>query len=211
MKRTGAILLTVLLLSGMALAQEGPRNIEGNAALDKNQAQLAKSIAALYLADLKRDAELSDEQFIAAQPVVLNFIQQRFRNANQRKNLDERQELLHNQSDASAADLQQVNEQLTKVDNESATWETRFLRRVQDVLSSRGLSPRQVALFRSFNRKFFNDRLPTLMEQARNTDRPAAGARANQNRNQGVQPRQGAGNALRGKSDAGSARPKLIR
>ncbi|HET9216621.1 MAG TPA: hypothetical protein VFR18_06555 [Terriglobia bacterium] len=159
----------------------------------------------LYLADMKNELGLTDEQFLKAGPVIQQFIQMRFRNANQRKALGERQDRLLNEPNASQDDIKQLNNELTALDGQTESWDARFRRRLQAELVGRELSERQILMLRDFNRRFFNEKLPLLVEQIRSENlikgqgqqqRPA-GARANQNRKGEAQPN-GPANTLRG-------------
>src|SRR6187401_2522839 len=105
MNRFGAI-LALLLLSLPAFAQEGPRSLAGPTdTVDDSQAQLQKSVTQLYFSGLQNKLGLTDGQFLRSRQAIQNFIGMRFRNANQRKNLDERQEQILKQLNASEADI----------------------------------------------------------------------------------------------------------
>jgi hypothetical protein len=207
MKRLGVFVIILFLTTSAFAQQVGPRELSGQAgAVEQPQAQLQRSIIVLYLSDLRNELELTEEQFLKAEPVIRQFIQMRFKNANQRKSLDERQGQLLNEPNASPADLQKLNEDLTVFERQTANWDGQFIKRLQGELSNQELSERQILLLRGFNRRFFNEKLPTLVERARaenvakgQQQRPAA-ARANQNRKNPAQQPNGTGNTLRGKN-----------
>jgi hypothetical protein len=163
---------------------------------------------------MKNELGLSDEQFLKAGPVIQQFIQMRFRNANQRRALGERQDRLLSEPNAAQTDIKQLNDELTALDGQTATWDGRFMRRLQTELVGRELSERQMLMLRDFNRRFFNEKLPTLVEQIRSENvikgqgqqRPGA-ARANQNRKDQVQPNEPA-NTLRGNNKPGVQPPR---
>ena len=212
MIRFGAIGIIVLLSIPAFAQQSGPRELAGQDAVvpDQPQVQLQRSVVQLYLADMKNELGLSDEQFLKAGPVIQQFIQMRFRNANQRKALGERQDRLLSEPNAAQTDIKQLNDELTELDGQTASWDGRFMRRLQTELVGRELSDRQMLMLRDFNRRFFNEKLPTLVEQIRSENlikargqqqRPAA-ARANQNRKDQVQPN-GPANTLRGNNKPG--------
>jgi len=177
MNRFGAILV-MLLCSASAFAQAGPRDLAGQTeALEQPQGQLRRSVTQLYIFSLKDEVGLTDEQFARAMHIIQNFIRMRFENANTRKTLDERQNQLLRQPDASEADIQKLNEEVTKLQAETGTWEGRMVRRLQAELGDHQLSDRQILALRSYNRKFFNERLPTLVDQMRAGNTPPRGQR----------------------------------
>jgi len=203
MNRFGAI-LALLLLSLPAFAQEGPRSLAGPTdTVDDSQAQLQKSVTQLYFSGLQNKLGLTDGQFLRSRQAIQNFIGMRFRNANQRKNLDERQEQILKQLNASEADIQKLNEDESKLAGEIATWETRLIRKLQnDLGADQQLSERQILALRTYNKEFFTERLPNLLEQVRAGNLPLKGqqrppvARGNQNqRGQAAAP----ANTLRGR------------
>ena len=203
MKRLSIIVVTIALLSSIsAFAQGGPRDLAGRGdTAERPQAQLQKSIADLYLANFKDEVGLSDEQFLKVRPLVLRFIQMRFQAANQKRILEERQDQLLSQPNPSEAEIQKLNEELTKLD-EAATLDGRFMRNLQPELSER-----QRLLAFAFHRKFINEKLPMMLERLRAANaapqkqqRPAAAGRANQNRKETAQPTRPA-NTLRGKNN----------
>jgi hypothetical protein len=124
----------------------------------------------------------------------------RFRFANTRKTLDERQAQLLSQPNASNADIQKLNEEVSKLDADTATWEGRLVQRLQTELGGEyQLSERQILALRTYNRRFFNERLPNVLEQMRAGAAPRgqqrSGARGNQpSKNQSTLP----ANTLRG-------------
>jgi hypothetical protein len=209
MNRFGAILV-MLLCSSSAFAQAGPRDLAGqNETLEQPQGQLRRSVTTLYIFSLKDEVGLTDEQFMKALPTIQNFIRMRFENANTKKTLDERQNQLLRQPDASEADIQKLNEEVTKLEGETGTWEGRMVRKLQAELGDRQLSDRQILALRSYNRKFFNERLPTLLEQMRAGNTPPRGQRPGSARgnpppnNQATRP----ANTLRG-NDAQPVQPR---
>ena len=213
MSRLGVITI-IILLSVPAFAQQaGPRDLAGQeTAPDQPQVQLQRSLVQLYLADLRNELGLSDEQFVKSGPVIQQFIQMRFRIANQRKVLGERQAQLLTEPNASQDDFEKLNAELTQLDNDTATWETRFARRLQGQLANQELSQRQLSQLREFNRRFLNEKLPTLVEQMRenqvkNQQQRPAGARANQNRKEQPQASRPA-NTLRGKNNPPPVQPR---
>jgi hypothetical protein len=223
MNRFGAILVMLLFSYPAFARQGGPRNLAGQTdAVEQPQPQaqapLERSVAQLYLSLIRNDVELTDEQFLRAAPVIQQFIRQKFANASQKNALDERQKQLLSQPNASEADFQKLNEEATRLNGETSTWEGRMARRLQNAMGNPQLqlSERQLAALSSFNKWFFTEKLPTVVEQARvnaggvkrQQQRPAAAGRPNQNRKDQTQP----GDTLRGKdAPPVQPRPKLSR
>jgi hypothetical protein len=176
MNRFGAILV-ILLLSASAFAQQGgPRDLAGQSDTpEQPQAQLQRSVTQLYFVNLRNEVGLTDEQVLKSQGIIANFIGMRFRDANRKKALDRRQEQLLSQPDASEADIQKLNDDVAKLASETGTWETRMVKKLQAELGDRQLSERQILLLSSYNRKFFNERLPMILEQLRARNGPIRG------------------------------------
>jgi hypothetical protein len=206
-----ATILVILLLSSSAFAQQsGPRNLAGrsDATEQESQTQLQSSVIQLYVFNLKNEVGLTEEQFIKARPVFQRFIRMRFQNATQRKTLDERQMALLSRPDASEADLQKLNQEVTKLDGQTGTWEGRMIQGLQSELADRQLSERQIAALRTYNRRFFTERLPGVLEQmranppAKGRQRPEA-APGNQNPRNQTTP-----NTLRGNKTQPPVQPR---
>ena len=210
MKRLGMILPVIALLATAAFAQQGPRELAGvGDKPERSQAQLQNTITDLYLANFKERVGLSDDQFLRVRPMVRRFIQNRFQVANQRRILEERQAQLLNQSNASEAEIQKLNDDLSSLD-EAGAIDGRFMKNLQ-----RELSPRQGALAREFHKEFINERLPLMLERLRAAqadpnrgERAAARANQQNRKDQGQSP----GTTLRGKNNPQTpARKNLAR
>jgi hypothetical protein len=190
MKRLYAIAIVLGLLSVPAFGQAiQPETDQRAAAAGSDPAQLRQlqqRITSLYLSDFRNSVELTEEQFIQLEPVIRQFIQMRFERANQRELLKQRQEFLLNQTEPSDGDVKQLAEDQANFERQTANQESRFIERLR---SAAELSPRQALLVPRFNRAFFDERLPQIIERAREAaaaprgqpQRPAA-ARGNANR-----------------------------
>lgn len=141
-------------------------------ALDNQARQLQQRIIDLYLSDFRREVDLSEDQFLALAPEIRRFIQMRFRAANQQRELRERQNQMLRQPNLSEADVQRLTEQQAQLDAEAATLETRLIRHLQTRLTDR-----QILQIRPFNMRFFNQRLPALVERARAQNARSRGER----------------------------------
>jgi hypothetical protein len=165
--------------------------------------QIQEQIIDLYLSDFKNEVELTDEQFLKLNMPLRRFMRMRFQAPQRRQELNQRLDQLLSQPNPSEADVQNLTEEIAKHDREVGTMDARFLANFGSELL-----PRQRLLLQQFNRKFFNEKLPGLISQARERNaaagqgqrqRPAAGAAAKQNATRPNAPaRQGNGNALRG-------------
>jgi hypothetical protein len=200
MKRLGGLAI-ILLLSAPAFARQGgPRDLAGKGeTLDQSQVQLQRSVTQLYIFRLQSEVGLSDEQFVRSRQIIQNFIGMRFRMANTKKTLEERQVQLLSQPNASDADIKKLNEDVSRLDAETGTWEGRLVQRLQTELGGDyQLSDRQILALRTYNKRFFNERLPNLVEQMRAGAPPRGqqrpNARGNQPPNQPTLP----ANTLRG-------------
>jgi len=201
MNRIGAILAMLLAASSAFAQQGGPRSLAGQQSdtVEEPQAQLQRSVTQLYVFGLQNEVGLSDGQFLKARQTIQQFIGMRFRYANQRKTLDDRQNLLLSQPNASESDIQKLNEDVSKLDLETSNWEGRLVKRLQtDLGTDQQLSDRQIALLRTYNRRFFTERLPNVLEQMRAGNLPPKGQRARGNQNPNNQTTRAPANTLRG-------------
>ena len=172
-------LLTVPAYARTEAQEDVPREAPvEQAPLPENQArQLQQLIVDFYLSDFRREVTLSDDQFLALAPEIRRFMQMRFRVANQRRMLLERQNQMLKQPSLSDAEVRRLTEQQAQLDAEAGTLETRLIRRLRGQLTDR-----QILLVRPFNMRFFNETLPGLVERARDRattrgqrpERPAA-------------------------------------
>src|SRR5262245_4368270 len=103
MNRIGTILVILLAASSAFAQQGGPRSLAGQQSdtVEEPQAQLQKSVTQLYVFGLQNEVGLSDGQFLKARQTIQQFIGMRFRYANQKRNLDERENQLLSQPNAS--------------------------------------------------------------------------------------------------------------
>jgi hypothetical protein len=149
--------------------------------------QLQQQITDLYVSDFKSAVELTDEQFLKLNNPLREFMKRRFQAPQQRQNLNLRLQQLLSQPNPSEKDVQDLTNEIAQHDREIGTLEARFLARMGNELT-----PRQRLLFTQFNQKFFNEKLPGLIIQARERiaaqpqgqrQRPAANAARGQNPN----------------------------
>ena len=200
-----SILCTIIavgsLMAGSAFAQTGPRRelrADGSTSAPNPRQQIQQRITDIYISDFRGAVELSDEQFLKLSPTVREFIQMRFQAANVREELKRRQELLLSQPNPSEADFHKLSEEQARFENNQGTMETRFVTQLRSELS-----PRQIQLVRRFNTRFFEQRLPALLERARaaaaSGDRPQRPAAAGR-QNRGDLPARN-GTTLRGKNN----------
>jgi hypothetical protein len=178
MKRLALVLASLSFLTVSAFAQNGPRSLGGRGdAADRPQAQLQNRIADFYLVNFKEEVGLSNDQLLRVGPKIRRFILNRFQAANQRRILEERQDQLLSQPDASDADLQKLNQDIANLEDASII-DRRFLKNLEPELSER-----QLALARQFHKRFISEKLPMILEQLRE-ERAAArgrpGGRPNQ-------------------------------
>src|SRR5262245_12348173 len=186
MKRTGTIVIVAGLLTASAFAQSEQQAVQQrDAPLPQNQAQIQapqnqqqqnranqapqnqlqqiqQSLADLYLSDFRSQIELNEDQFLNAAPIIRQFIQMRFRAANRRENLNQRLNRLLSQSNPSEAQVQQLIDEKAQLESQSAGMEVWFVNTLRPHLTTR-----QVPRVLDFNRTFFNERLPDLINRAR--------------------------------------------
>jgi hypothetical protein len=163
---------------GQVDSAEPPLVERQNARPEAAQAQqLRQQITDLYLSDFKNEVELTDDQFLKLNMPLRQFMRTRFQAPADRQALNQRLDQLLSQPNPSEADVQKLTEEIAKHDREVGTVDARFLARFGSELS-----PRQQLLLQQFNRRFFNEKLPGLISQARERNAAAAAARGQKQR-----------------------------
>jgi len=182
MKRAIMIAAVVGLLTVSAFAQVNPPEAETT---DQREVrtepaqgqQIQRQITELYIADFKNEVQLSDEQFMKLNPGIRNFMQRQFEAARQRQAFKQKLTQLMEQPNPSESEVTELINAKNQFERDAATMETRFLTRI-----GAELSPRQQVRVMEFNRRFMNEKLPGLIQQAR--DRTANPAARNRNAQQ---------------------------
>jgi TolA-binding protein len=182
MKRFGTILMTGLLAL-LAAGAETARAAQSPAQTPQQQQnQVQQLIADVYVTRFNNSVGLNDEQFLKVASFVRQFIQMRFRVANQRSILSQRRSQLLEQPEPPEAEVRQLSDDTAQLERQAGNMESNFVAKVRAELT-----PRQVLLINEFNRRFFDEDLPKLIESVRaevaaSGRRPAAnGARNNRN------------------------------
>jgi hypothetical protein len=170
MKRLWLLTAMFCALTAPAFAQAdgaepqlAPADVRRDVAPEPKQAQrLQQQITDLYISDFKNEVGLTDEQFLKLNNPLREFMRRRFMAPRQRQDLNQRLQRLLSQPNPSDSDVQQLTNEIAEHDREIGTLEARFLARMGSELT-----PRQRLLFTQFNQKFFNEKLPGLISQAR--------------------------------------------
>jgi len=173
MKRLGIILMTALLtipaMAGIGVA--GPRQQrqlqrqEAKAQQltpEQQQNRVQQLIADVYVNRFQNGVGLSDEQFLKVGTFIRQFIQMRFRIANQRNTLNQRRTQLLEQPDPSETEVRQLSDDTAQFERTVGNMESVFLSKIQAELT-----PRQILMVPTFNKRFFEEDLPKLIETAR--------------------------------------------
>ena len=193
MKALGVLVLVFLMslplwaAPGLQEKQAAPRP----AAQANRAQQIQNRIADLYLSDFRNALELTDEQFLKLGPIARRFIQMRFQAANQRERINQRLDQLLSQPDPSDEDVRQLSDEKERFERNAGNLEGRLVANVRADLTAR-----QIARIYDLNRKFFEEKLPRLLEQARSQINPQARPSIPARPNQGSR---GIGDALRGR------------
>jgi hypothetical protein len=195
MKRFGTVLmmgfLAIPALTG--IAEAGPRQqqqrlaqAQQNQGLNQQQQkqnQVQQLIADIYVNRFQNTLGLSDEQFLRVGTFIRQFIQQRFRAANQRNILNQRRTQLLEQTDPPEAEVRQLSQDTAQFERNVGNMESTFISKIQAELT-----PRQILLVRDFNSRFIEEELPKLIESVRaEVEARGQGPRANTNRQQNNQ------------------------
>jgi hypothetical protein len=204
MKRIMLITAVASLLTVSAFAQVNPD--EAETAEPRQAQQIQNQITDLYIANFKSEVQLTDEQFIRLNPGIRNFMRMQFENARRRQAFKQQLSQLMDQPNPSESDVTKLIDAKNQFEREAVTKETRFLTRINSELS-----PRQQVRVMEFNRRFMDEKLPGLIQQARDRSAknpaavrrnqqqaPAAVVRPNANRPNAGQNRPGT--ALKGRN-----------
>jgi hypothetical protein len=182
MKRFRLLFTLAGLLVLPTLAEEavaGPRQLRPNVraaqqqqidaqqrpnAQQQIQNQIRVTISDYYKKKFQEAVELSDEQTIKMSFFIQSFIDMRFNAAMRRDAINQRLEQLQAQPNPSESDVEELILQKTLVDNNFGNMENQFLNKIRP-----DLKPGQAVRVLTFNRKFFDEDLPGLIEQVRST------------------------------------------
>jgi len=162
------------------------------------QNQIQDLVGTFYVSEVRTAVELTDDQFLKLGPLMKRFVTMRFNVAARREALSRRIDQLSAQSNLSEDDLSQLLTEKTQVDRNWGNMEVNLLEKLRPDLNTR-----QVTLFLRFNKRFFEERLPELIEKAR-----AATAAV---RSQQGLPQQRPNANDRGKAPQGSQSPDAFR
>jgi hypothetical protein len=160
MRRLALSFIFVILLAASGFA--GGQQPDRPAAQAERQNQVQQLIMDLYVSQFQAEVQLSEDQFLRIGTFVRQFIQMRFRAANLKQNLDQRLNELLSQKDPSENEVQRLTEEKFQFERNVANSENNLLTRIRPELTAR-----QVTLVFAFNKMFFEERLPQLLERAR--------------------------------------------
>jgi hypothetical protein len=186
MKRVGYVLAFVALFALPMLAEpqqqvQRPNAQRGNAdAPQPNGVQ--QRIAELYVSSFITEVELTDDQFLKIGNFVRQYIRRRFDMAQRREAINQQLDLLSSQASPSEEDVAALIDAKTRVDRNTGNAESVFLEEIRSTLTAK-----QIARFYSFNHAFFDERLPNLIERAREAAAQRGQGPARQNQNPQVQ------------------------
>jgi hypothetical protein len=146
--------------------QPGGQNVQNQAerlAAQQNQNNRAQQlIMDFYLSSFRSTVGLNEDQFLKVRPDVRQFIQNRFRVATQRSQLNQRLTELLSQANPSESEVQQLQEDLAQLELTAGRAQNNLINRVRPVLTAR-----QVLMVLDYNKSFFEEQLPRLLERAR--------------------------------------------
>jgi hypothetical protein len=150
--------------------QPGSQNVPNQGArqgAQQNQNNRAQQlIIDVYLQNFRREIDLSEDQWLKVGQPIRNFIQTRFRVANQRAQLNQRLMELVSQANPSETEVRQLKEDLAQLELTASRAQNNLLNRLSADLSPK-LSPLQEVKVIAFNTTFFEEQLPRLLERVR--------------------------------------------
>jgi len=165
MKRAGLVLASLVLWGSAAIAQPATqqrRQAAAQADPAVRQDRALQLIADVYVTQFQSTVGLNEEQYLRVGMPVRQFVLSRFRVANQRAALNQRRAELLALSDPSQAEVQKLSDDIAQFERRASNTENDFITRIRSELS-----PRQVLLVLEFNKSFFQEKLPQLLERAR--------------------------------------------
>jgi hypothetical protein len=128
----------------------------------RQQNQLRQSITNLYLTNFRTEVKLTEDQFLKIERFIQQFIQNRFMVAIERDAVNQELDQLLNQANPSSEAVDTAIAKKTRIDRAFVNMEPQFMERIRA-----DLTDTQRTLFYVFNRKFFDEKLPDLIERAR--------------------------------------------
>jgi hypothetical protein len=148
----------------------------------RQQNQLRQSITNLYLTNFRTEVRLTEDQFLKIERFIQQFIQNRFMVAIERDAVNQELDQLLNQANPSSEAVDAAIAKKTRIDRAFVNMEPTFMEKIRA-----DLTDTQRTLFYIFNRNFFDEKLPGLIERAKaqtGTQAPSPVARPNPNRPQ---------------------------
>lgn len=145
-----------------AVPNQGAR--QGAQQNQNNRAQ--QLIIDVYLQNFRKEIDLSEDQWLKVGVPIRNFIQTRFRVANQRVQLHQRLADLLTQANPSETEVRQLKDDLAQLEQTASRAQNNLLNRLGADLSPK-LSPLQELKVMDFNKTFFEEQLPRLLERVR--------------------------------------------
>jgi chromosome segregation ATPase len=209
-----AVVAGCLHLSAFAQVDpaEPPPADRPNARPEAAQVQkIQEQITDFYLSDFRNELGLTEEQFFSLNQPLRQFMRMRFQAPARRQEMNQRLDQLLSQPNPPEAEVQKLTKEIAQFDRQMGNQEERFLAAFGSELSTR-----QQAQLLQFNRRFFNEKLPGLIRQARERNAAQAQRQAQQKQQQQRQkpaadpvrpnntPVARPGNALRGKPNQGA-------
>jgi hypothetical protein len=170
------MLIGILAVPGFAAAQAqraNAQNQQSTQAQARLQNQVRMIIGDLYVRRFSQALELTDEQFLKTTIFIRSFIENRFRAAMQRENINRQLEQLQSQPNPSKEAVDDLVVAKAVLDSTAGGLQSQFLAKIRPHLTNQ-----QVLAFFKFNQTFFEEDLPDLIDSVRES---ALQARPNQN------------------------------
>jgi hypothetical protein len=124
-------------------------------------------ITDFYVSEFRNGFSLSDEQFIKLNPPLRRFMMQRFKLAIEKANVNQQIERLAATPNPPGDEVDMLLMEKSRIDRQMVNAEQALLEMIRV-----DLSPQQMLKVSQFNKRFFEDQLPKLIEQAKNNPRP---------------------------------------
>jgi hypothetical protein len=164
----------------------------------RQQQEILGKITDLYVHQFNAAMELTDEQFLKINPLLRQYLQMRYNGATISRDIDQQIERLSSQPNPPEDETQRLIEAKAQLERRTANQNSTLL---DKILMEISLSPKQRLNFLNFQKTFFEEKLPKIIDMARQSTplRPPPPDRPNQAK----QPNKQRGNApidaLRGK------------
>jgi hypothetical protein len=145
----------------------------------RRQQEILGKITDLYVSQVGKELELTDEQFLKINPLLRDYLRMRYNAATIARDVDQQIAQLSSQANPSEEETQRLIDQKAQLERRVANQNSGLLDKIRMEIS---LTAKQQLNFLNFQKVFFEEKLPRAIEMARQSTplRPPPPDRPNQ-------------------------------